>query len=234
MTVRPGTDDDLASLLDTATDRSGLGPRAWMAGPLRNADRVLELSPGAGVLGDQVGGQWIDAGVGPGRGRPAVRVDPRDLPVRAGALDGVALSLVLPVLPDLNAVFAELRRVLRPGGTLLVTVPSAAPGSWGEWRLAPLLRPVHRAWPHRSALDRAGWLLAAADFAVLGDDRAGFALPLPDADAVSELTERLPAAGLWPPALPAGVRAQVAAGLARRTGPHRVLPIPLRRLVARR
>jgi hypothetical protein len=83
-------------------------------------------------------------------------------------------------------------------------------------------------------LDQTGWLLAAADFAVLGDDRVGFALPLPDAVAVRELTERLPAAGLWPPELPAEVRAEAAAGLIRRAGPDRVLPIPLRRLVARR
>ena len=93
---------------------------------------------------------------------------------------------------------------------------------------------MHRHWPNRSALDRAGWLLAAADFAVLGDDRVGYSLPLPDADAARDLVEALPRAGIWPPDLPDAVRARAFAGLTRVAGPGRVLPVPLRRLVARR
>ena len=93
---------------------------------------------------------------------------------------------------------------------------------------------MHRGWRNRSALDRAGWLLAAADFAVLGDDRVTFTLPLPDADAALDLVDALPRAGLWPPDLPPEVLRRVTAGLARRAGPGRVLPLPLRRLVARR
>jgi len=94
---------------------------------------------------------------------------------------------------------------------------------------------VHRSgWTNRSALDRAGWLLAAADFAVLGDDRNTFTLPLPDATAARELVADLPEAGWWPAGLPVEVRERVAATLARRAGPGRVLPVPMRRLVARR
>jgi Methylase involved in ubiquinone/menaquinone biosynthesis len=170
----------------------------------------------------------------PGDRGPRIRADPAALPLRADSVDGVALLLALPRLPDVDEVFAELRRVLRPGGTLVVVVPSATPRSVAELRLAPLLSPVHRGWRHRSALDRAGWLLAAADFAVLGDDRVSFALPVPDVAAVYALVDDLPRAGLWPPDLPTAVRTRVADGLARRAGPNRVLPVPLRRLVARR
>lgn len=81
--------------------------------------------------------------------------------------------------------------------------------------------------------DGAGWLLAAADFAVMGDDRVPFAVPLPHAATAVALLGDLTAAGLWPE-LPAAVRARLAGELARRAGPGRVLPVPMRRLVARR
>jgi SAM-dependent methyltransferase len=197
---------------------------------------VLDLCCGSGPLADELAGRWV--GVDPhatsGR-RPIVGATPAALPLRDNAVDGAVLLLVLPRLPELDTVFAELRRVLRPGGTLVVVVPSAGPRTLAELRLAPLLFPVHRSgWPHRSALDSAGWLLAAADFAVLADDRAAFAVPMPDGDAARALATDLPRAGLWPPTLPANVREKLVAGLVRRAGPGRTLPVPMRRLVGRR
>jgi len=224
-------------LLALAADRAGHRPLPWLAAPLRTARRVLEISPGGALLRAEFEtARWLGLDIDGTLAAPGaqVRADPCDLPVRSGSVDAVALLLALPSLPRLDPVFAELRRVLRPGGTLLVGVPSAAGGSWGERSASRLLRPVHRAWPHRSALDHTGWLLAAADFSVMGDDRVAFALPIPDAAAALALAERLPAARLWPPDLPEDVRAGVAARLARRAGPDRVLPVPIRRLVARR
>jgi SAM-dependent methyltransferase len=228
--------DTAARLLLTATDRNGVGPLAWTASPLANATRVLDVACGSGPLAGELPGRWIGVDPAPrAGGGPVIAGVPDALPVRDNAVDGAVLLLSLPRLPDLDAVFAELRRVLRPSGTLVVVVPSAAPRSLAELRTAPLLAAVHRAgWTNRSALDRAGWLLAAADFAVLGDDRGAFTLPLPDAAAAHALLEDLPRAGWWPPDLPADVRERVAAGLARRAGPGSVLPVPLRRLVARR
>jgi SAM-dependent methyltransferase len=213
------------------------GPLPWAAAPLVNAERVLDLCCGAGPLADELpADRWV--GVDPvppaWARRPLLRGTPEAIPLRTNAVDGIAVLLALPRLPDIDGLFAELRRVLRPGGTLVVVVPSTVPRSVAELRMAPLLRPVHRCWPHRSALDQVGWLFAAADFAVLGDDRVPFALPLPDAAAAHELVADLPRSGLWPPDPPAALRTRVADGLARRAGPGRVLPIPLRRIVARR
>jgi SAM-dependent methyltransferase len=235
--LRTTPDRDGGGLLAAAVDRAGHGPLPWLADPLRNAARVLELCCGPGLLAGELGpDRWVgvDPVAGTEREGPFVQGLPDAVPLRANAVDAVALLLALPSLPDLDAVFAEVRRVLRPGGTLVVGVPSATAGSLTQLSSARLLRPVHAQWRHRSALDRAGWLLAAADFSVLGDDRVPFALPLPDSAAALALAERLPAARLWPPELPEPVRAAAAARLARASGPGRVLPVPLRRLVARR
>ena len=44
------------------------------------------------------------------------------LPFADGAFDDVVMSLVLHYLPDWGAPLAELRRVLRPGGRLILSV----------------------------------------------------------------------------------------------------------------
>jgi SAM-dependent methyltransferase len=232
---RVGTEGDVAAVLRAVTDQRGRHPLPWAVTPLAGAARVLDVSCGSGPLADELAERWIgvDPLAAPGR-RPLLRGSPAALPLRDNAVDGIALFLVLQRLPDLDAVFAELRRVLRPGGTLVAVVPSAAPRTLAELRLAPLLVPVHREWRHRSALDAAGWLLTAADFAVLTDDRAAFTVPLPDGPAARTLVTGLPHAGLWPPELPAGVRDKAADALVRRAGPGRRLPVPMRRLVARR
>ena len=234
----PADDDSAAAvrLLRAATDETGTGPLPWTAAPLAGAERVLDVCCGRGPLADEFPGRWIGVDPAPRSGcRPVVAGTPAALPFRDNAVDGVVLLLALPRLARLDAVFAELRRVLRPTGTLVVVVPAAGPRSFAELRMAPLLGPVHRSgWTNRSALDQAGWLLAAADFAVLGDDRARFALPVPDAAAAHALVTDLPRAGWWPPNLPADVGERVREGLARRAGPGRMLPVPLRRLVARR
>jgi SAM-dependent methyltransferase len=79
--------------------------------------------------------------------------DWRVLPVEAARLDVVLAASVLEYLPAPGDVLAECARVLRPGGVLLCTVPSAAhPVRWLEWplRLAartPLARAVRMAGP---------------------------------------------------------------------------------------
>lgn len=232
-----------ARLLRAAGDRRGRRPLAWAAAPLRGAERVLELGIGAGLLAAELpAGRWIgvdaraagattaDAGSG-----ARVRAVPTALPLATNAVDAVCLLLVLPRLLALDAVFAEIRRVLRPAGMLVTVVPSASVRTLAELQLARLLRPVrHGAWPNRSGLDGAGWLLAAADFAVMGDDRVPFTVPLPDAAAAINTVADLAETGLWPPDLPTNQQTRIADQLTGRTGPGRVLPVPMRRLVARR
>lgn len=205
------------TLLDRVVDAHGVGMPGWVADPLRAAGRVLRLGPATAMLDGQ-----------------PLRAAATALPVATSALDGVALVLGLHRVDDVDAAFAELRRALRPAATLVVVVPSRTARSWVELRWRALLAPVRDgAWGHRSALDGAGWLLTAADFAVLGDDRVPFVLPLPDAATAQRAVEELPGCGLWPP-LPEADREGLAEALARRAGPGVALPVPMRRLVARR
>jgi len=125
--------------------------------------------------------------------------------------------------------------VLRPAGTLVALVPSASMRSPADLRLRRVLAPVRRgAWPNRSALDHLSWILMSADFAVMADERVRFHLPLPDPAAAHRLVADLPAAGVWPPGLDADDRAALFDGLADLAGPDRVLPVPMRRVIARR
>jgi SAM-dependent methyltransferase len=60
------------------------------------------------------------------------------LPFHAQALDAVVASSVLEYVDDPNAVLRECRRVLRPGGIVLCTVPDRRhPVRWLEWLIRP-------------------------------------------------------------------------------------------------
>jgi SAM-dependent methyltransferase len=171
----------------------------------------------------------VELGDGGTRLRVAGRtapVRPEALPLADDAVDTLLLSLVLPLVPRPDALFAELRRVLRPAGTLVAVVPSGTVRSFAELRTAGVRRALGTGWPNPAGLDHSGWLLTSADFAVLQDDRALFFLPLPDDAAARSAPAALGAAGLRPPGL---VHPDVATPLI-----GRCLPVALRRLVARR
>ena len=55
--------------------------------------------------------------------RPDVGADVQALPFRDGAFDAVKATELLEHVPDVARALAECRRVLRPGGHLVITVP---------------------------------------------------------------------------------------------------------------
>ena len=148
---------------------------------LRAGDRVLDLGCGAGrhafefyrrgarVVAldhnesDVAGVAAIlaamdDAGeAGPGAVAVAMVGDAYRLPFPDGAFDVVVISEVLEHLHDDRGAIAELDRVLRPGGTLAVTVPRW----WPEricWALSDAYHQVEgghiRIYRRRQLLDR--------------------------------------------------------------------------------
>jgi SAM-dependent methyltransferase len=110
--------------------------RALLLGEARPGERVLDLGCGAGrfvaALGDAgadaVGVELAEAALSRARanvpGADLRLVEPDgSLPLDHGSVDLVWCSEVLEHVPDTAHLLLEVRRVLRPGGRLLVTVP---------------------------------------------------------------------------------------------------------------
>lgn len=96
---------------------SGYGTAA-LTGTGHARRRVVGLEPDASQV-RQAGRQfpWL----------PLLRGDAGALPIRDGAVDAVVLLDVLEHVADPSAVIAEVHRVLRPGGYLVISVPHASP-----------------------------------------------------------------------------------------------------------
>jgi SAM-dependent methyltransferase len=76
--------------------------------------------------------QWLAAIAAAGEAPPGaragvVRGDLRALPVPDGSVDRVIAAEVLEHVPDDDAAFAEIARVLKPGGRAAITVPRYGP-----------------------------------------------------------------------------------------------------------
>jgi ubiquinone/menaquinone biosynthesis C-methylase UbiE len=89
----------------------------WQAAGLR---RTLGARPGAGpVLGVDLSAGMLRRARAAGAG-PLLQADATRLPLAAGSVDLVVTRGVLHHLPDVVAALAEWRRVLRPGGAVVV------------------------------------------------------------------------------------------------------------------
>ncbi|MGH3901274.1 MAG: demethylmenaquinone methyltransferase [Pseudonocardiaceae bacterium] len=96
----------------------------------RAGKRVLDLAAGTAVSTVELarGGAWCVAAdfslgmlrAGRHRGVPLVGADALALPFTDGAFDAVTISFGLRNVADLDAALAELARVTRPGGRLVV------------------------------------------------------------------------------------------------------------------
>lgn len=97
----------------------------------RRGARVVALDAGASeiedvraVLAAMVAAGELDAAVTTAL---ALQGDARRLPFEDGAFDRIIAAEVLEHIPEDTEAMAELARVLRPGGTLAVTVPRFGP-----------------------------------------------------------------------------------------------------------
>jgi SAM-dependent methyltransferase len=130
----------------------------------RGADSLrAAVGPAGLVVGVDVTPEML--GVATGKRRPAAfgLADADALPLRDGCLDGVLAAGLLNHVPTPEATLAELRRVTRPGGTLVVFHPigRAALAARHGRTLAPgeLLDPPVL----RGVLSAAGWAVDEID-----------------------------------------------------------------------
>jgi SAM-dependent methyltransferase len=152
--------------------------------------------------------------------------------MRDGGVDAVTCSMALQVLAPLPRVLAEVGRVLRPGGQLVATVPARRPLRAADVPvLAGLLAALGRriGYPNDEPMRRLPALLRPAGLVLVGDQHRRFAVPLrtaADADLVL--------ASLYLPDLPERRRRAARAYLHALARARASLPLPIRRVVARR
>lgn len=224
-------------LLTPACDDTGRSPYHWLLErhPV-GGGRTIDIGCGSAPTGaedrDWVGldrslGE-LHQGVRRGRTR-VVLGDSAHLPFAGGAAETVVCSMALMVVSDPSATLDEARRVLRPGGTLLVLTPAAAPMTLRDRaRMGLVMLIVGTAgfpFPHREVLRHTGTQIAEAGFVVVADDAHRFAVPLRSPEDGERFVRSLylPDIADW--------RRRLARRVARRW--RGSLGIPLRRVVAR-
>lgn len=86
-----------------------------------------------GLLQREIAGEWLDLGPGDGWAQRAVpggmgaEFDGEQIALAHASVDAVWCSHVLQFVPEPLRCLQEVRRVLRPGGKLVVTVPLVRP-----------------------------------------------------------------------------------------------------------
>jgi demethylmenaquinone methyltransferase/2-methoxy-6-polyprenyl-1,4-benzoquinol methylase len=128
--------------IDRAWRRRAVGRLAWQRAPdgtfldacAGTLDLAAELAGQSGFRGRVVGADFVVPMLHLGRNKAdavhPVGADTMKLPFGDAAFDGATVGFGIRNLVDVDAGFAELRRVLRPGARLVVldfTLPSARP-----------------------------------------------------------------------------------------------------------
>ena len=177
--------DGRADRWDIAAERNAAAPdraaeldRVWQALALRPGARVLDVGCGSGqwaVALARRGGEVTGVDLSPAmvaraerhaaEAGVAVRWHVGEAARVAGpdaAYDAVLARVVLQLVPDVPAALAEFRRVLRPGGRLLASVPGALSPIYGtSWQrhLPGAPRPVNHLlpWELEALLADGGW-----------------------------------------------------------------------------
>lgn len=165
-----GVFGSVAPKYDLMNDLMSLGlHRAWKAYAVAIAapkagDRVLDLAAGTGDLTEALARRVGSAGcvvhtdinqamLGAGRDRlvdvglnlPTVLCDAEELPFRSASFDLVTVAFGLRNMTHKARALAEMRRVLRPGGRLLVLEfskvwkPLERPYDWYSFKVLPWL-----------------------------------------------------------------------------------------------
>lgn len=132
----------LARRLLAPLRRTPLHPQ-WLLGNRRDIRRRLRALPPGRILDLGCADRWVEQALPPGcdylgldhygtgrlmyGARPDAYADAIALPLTDASVDAVVLLEVLEHLPAPDQALAEIARVLRPGGRLLLTMPFLYP-----------------------------------------------------------------------------------------------------------
>ena len=175
----------LPRLVDLTLNTRAFGPiRARVAGGL--AGDVLEVGFGSGLnvphypaavervrvvepatLGRVLAAERLAASPVPVE---FIGLDGQELPLEPASIDHVLITWTMCTIPDISAALAEMRRVLRPGGTIHFAEhgrsPDAKVSAWQD-RLTPIQRRVaggcHLNRPIDELVRRAGFTIDVLD-----------------------------------------------------------------------
>jgi len=133
-----------AKLIPQATGRVlevgfGAGPNLAFYDPVK-VERVFGLEPSQGMRR---------------KARPAIEAAPVDvelidlpgeeIPLETNSMDTIVLTYTACTIPDVHTALSQMRRVLKPGGTLLFSEHGRAPDEavyrW-QRRIEPLWKPI--------------------------------------------------------------------------------------------
>lgn len=163
---RPGITEDV---LSEACDVDGTNPYAWLLAvvPCDPGVMALDLACGSGPLQTTAPRlRWVGVDRSPGELARAAKVLPRVLvrgdgqrqPFRDTTFDLVACSMALMLFDPVDAVLAEIHRVLRDDGTLVLLLLGSLPLSTRDRvryvRLLASLREMRPAYPNSVHLGR--------------------------------------------------------------------------------
>lgn len=124
---RPGITE---AVLTRARADDGGDPYDWVAEALAGIGVVVDVACGSGPLARRTSGAWV--GLDPSRSEVALAAavaprrvalaDAARVPVRTQSADAVVAVMALMVVDEPDAAVAEMARVLRPGGRLVLRV----------------------------------------------------------------------------------------------------------------
>ena len=131
---RPGITEEV---LRYSRDRYSVDPYQWLLAAAPGSGRVLDLACGSAPLGTELAATHTVVGMDSAfaelqaarrsRQETLVLGDAAAIPLATASVDLVVCSMALMILSPLLSVLTEIRRVLRPNGTLIAMVPARGP-----------------------------------------------------------------------------------------------------------